>query len=127
MRKPAISYIGDEYDEDKVYCLWCEKVGVKSKLKELEFDDYKQTPPDVDMFLYCPNCKRTIPIYAVKQEVEYGPIIDLVESPFDSGSEFKSVEHRSKKRRANKIHQIDDPDIVKEKGEVRIIQDSGSY
>ncbi len=122
MRKDTISYVDFNDDEDKVYCIWCERVGVKSRLQELVFDDYGNMPPDVDLFLYCPNCKREIPIHETKGEVEYGPAVDLVETPFDSGSEFKSVEHRSKKRRANKIQQETDPDIVKEKGDVKIIQ-----
>jgi len=127
-RKDPIAYIDFNEDEpDPIHCTWCEKVGVKARLQPLEFDNYQDTPTDADNFVYCPNCKRTIPIYETKQDVEYGPVVDMVESGFDSGSRFAGTTRRSgkRKRRNKKLDKDEDPDILGEKGNVNIVFDSG--
>jgi len=127
-RKDPIAYI--DYNEDEpepVFCPYCEKVGVKARLQDIVYDDYRDTPTDADNFIYCPNCKRTIPIYATKPDVEYGPVFDLVETPFDVGSKFAGTTRRSgkRKRRNKKLDRDEDPDIAGEKGNVNIVYDSG--
>ena len=124
-RKDSIAYIDfNEDEQDPVFCEYCKKVGVKARLQPLEFDNYQDTPTDADQFLYCPNCKRQIPIYATKPDVEYGPVVDLVETPFDSGSKFASPHYKKRKKRrgVNKVQEETDTDILGEKGNVNIIQ-----
>ena len=124
-RKDSIAYIDYNADEqDPVFCEYCKKVGVKARLQDMVYDDYRDTPTDADNFLYCPSCKRQIPIYATKPDVEYGPVVDLVETPFDVGSRFASPKYKKRKKRrgANKVQEETDTDILGEKGNVNIIQ-----
>ena len=122
-RKNPIAYITDDDYDKNVYCTYCEKVGIKSILKERYFDTLEK-PSDADEWLYCPSCNRTIPIYETKQELEYGLIFDTTDNPFDSGSEFASVGKRKKKKPVKQK----DPDIAVEQGNVNILFDSqGNY
>jgi len=127
-KKDPIAYIDFNEDEpEPIYCPYCKKVGVKARLQPLAFDNYQDTPTDADYFVYCPNCKRPIPIYATKPDVEYGPVFDLVVTPFDVGSEFAGTTRRSgkRKRRSKKLDRDEDPDIAAERGNVNIVYDSG--
>ena len=128
-KKDPISYIDFNEDEpEPIYCPYCEKVGVKYKLQDRVYDD-GELPSDADQWTQCHRCGRIIPVYATKDDPEYGPVFDLVETPFDSGSQFAGVHNRSgkkkKKRRANKLDKEEDLDIAVEQGTVNIVYDSG--
>jgi len=124
-RKDSISYIDYNEDEpDPIYCPYCEKVGVKVKLQPRVYEDNQPLPYDADQWLQCYTCGKIIPIYAGKLDVEYGPVVDMVETHFDVGSKFAGTDRRSKKkrRRVNRVQEETDPDILREKGNVKIIQ-----
>jgi len=124
VRKDSISYIDYNEDEpDPLYCPRCEKVGLKIKLGPPIYPENEPIPYDADQWLQCPNCGR-IAQHEAKIDVEYGPVVDMVETHFDVGSKFASPEYGKKKRRrrANRIQEEIDPDILREKGNVNIIQ-----
>jgi hypothetical protein len=126
-RKEAISYIDyNEDDPEPIYCPYCEKVGVKVKLQPRVYDDNQPLPYDADQWLQCYTCGKIIPIYAGKLDVEYGPVVDMVETHFDVGSKFAGTDRRSKKRRRKK--EVKDPDKELERGVVKVLYDSqGNY
>jgi len=124
-RKNTISYVDYNDDEDdKIFCPYCEKVGVKVKLQPRVYEDNQPLPYDADQWLQCYTCGKIIPIYAGKLDVEYGPVVDMVETHFDVGSKFAGTDRRNKKkrRRVNRVQEETDPDILREKGNVNIIQ-----
>jgi len=125
-RKNTISYIDyNEDDPEPVYCPRCDKVGLKVKLGPRTYPENEPIPYDADQWLECHTCGRTIAVHEAKLDVEYGPVVDMVETHFDVGSRFAGTDRRSKKkkrRRVNRIQEETDPDILREKGNVRIIQ-----
>jgi len=127
-RKPVFSFVSDD-EPEIVYCPYCEKVGVRSKLQERVYDDDKPLPYDADQWMQCYRCGKTIPIYDVKEELNYQPIVDIIESPFDSGTEILAVDKRTKKgKRKKKPNDDEDSDIQSEHGQVNILYDSsGQY
>jgi len=126
-RKEHISYIDyNEDDPEPIYCPYCEKVGVKVKLQPRVYPENEPLPYDADQWLQCYTCGKIIPIYAGKLDVEYGPVVDMVETHFDVGSKFAGTDRRSKKRRRKK--ETKDPDKELERGVVKILYDSqGNY
>ena len=133
MRKENISFIDYTDEPDPILCPFCIKVNVKVKLVPHYYDIHGRDLIDPDNFLQCPiNGNHLIPLQQGKIEVEYGPIIgedSLVQSVYESGSEFKSVEHRKKKKRTprNQKHEVD-KDMAAEHGTVNILYDSqGNY
>ena len=78
--------------------------------------------------MQCYRCGKVIPIYEVKEEVEYGPIVDIIDNPHDSGTEILAAEKRTgkkKRKKVNRLQQQDiDPDIAAEHGEINILYDS---
>ena len=123
-RKPVFSFVSDD-EPEIVYCPYCEKVPVKSKLGPRVYDDDKPLPYDADQWLQCTrNGAHIIPLYEVKEELSYGPIVDVIDSPFDSGTDIRSVDKRTKKKRKKKDDI--DPDMAGERGEVNVLYDSSS-
>ena len=124
-KKPVFSFVSDD-EPDIVYCPYCEKVGVKSKLQDRIYDDTVPLPVDHDQFMQCYKCGKIVPIYDIKEELSYGPIVDIIENPFDSGTDIKAVDKRTKKKKKKKDDI--DPDMAGEHGKVNILYDStGSY
>ena len=127
-RKDSISYIDfNEDNEDPLWCPYCEKVGLKIRLQQLQELEPGMGAPDIDNYLYCPTCKRTVPIYATKPDVDYGPVVDLVETHFDVGSKFASPKYKKKKRRRKMDSDTKDvfaKDMAAEKGNINILSDS---
>ena len=125
-RKPVYSFVDSNDEDDIVYCPYCSKVNVKSKLGPRIYDDNEPLPADVDQFKQCYKCGKIIPIYDVKEELSYGPIVDVINNPFDSGTDIKAVDKRTKKRKKKKDDI--DQELAGERGEVNILFDSsGNY
>jgi len=77
--------------------------------------------------MQCYKCGKIIPIYEVKEELSYGPIVDIINNPFDSGTDIKAVEKRTGKKRKKKKDGVD-PELAGERGEVNVLYDSsGNY
>jgi len=127
-RKPVFSFIDSNDEEDIVYCPYCSKVNVKSKLGPRIYDDNEPLPYDADQFMQCPKCGKIIPLYDIKEELSYGPIVDVISNPFDSGTDIKAVEKRTGKKRKKKKDEGVDPELAGERGEVNVLYDSsGNY
>ena len=127
-RKPIFSFIEDD-EPELVNCPYCEKVGTKIRLVPRVYPEDHPAPYDADNWLQCTNCGRVIPVVDTKQDVEYGPVVDMVESKFESGSQFASTTPRKKKKRVPRSYKHDvDPDMAGETGEINILYDSsGNY
>jgi len=126
-RKP-FTYIGEENQEDEpLYCPYCSKVKVFSKLQPRVYDT-DELPYDADQWLQCYRCGRTIPIYDAKEEGEFGPIVDVYDNPFDSTTQVQSVpkRKRSKDRRDKRYgrSKLVEKETKGETGEVHVISDS---
>ena len=126
--RKSISYVDyNEQDTDPVYCPYCEKVGVKYRLGPRVYEPDHPQPYDADNWLQCYRCGRVIPIYEVKEELDYKPIVEIIESPFESGSEFAGTndkENKHKKRRRNTKPPEVDKEIAAESGDVNVLYDS---
>jgi len=128
-RKDSISYVDyNEDNEDPIWCPYCDKVGLKVILQQLQELEPGMGAPDIDNYLYCPSCKRIVPVYATKPDVDYAPVVDLVETHFDVGSKFASPKYKKrKKRRRNMDSDTKDvfaKDMAAEKGQINILSDS---
>jgi hypothetical protein len=119
--KDVFSFIEDDSPQP-LYCPYCEKIPLKIKLQPRLFED-DIIPSDADNWLQCYRCGRVVELHNVKEEVEFGPIVDIIENPFDSGTEILAVD---KKRKAHKRKKKDTE--IDEQGTVNVLYDSsGRY
>ena len=122
MRDPNVfSFIEDEQPQP-LYCPFCEKANLKLKLQPRLYEDDHPAPYDADNWVQCYRCGKVIPLHEVKEEVEFGPIVDIIENPFDSGTEILAVDKKRKHKKRQKNTEID------ENGIVNVVYDSsGNY
>jgi hypothetical protein len=117
--KDVFSFIEDS-EPSPLYCHRCEKAGLKLKLQPRLYEE-DSIHYDADNWLQCYRCGLVIPLHEVKEEVEFGPIVDIIDNPFDSGTEILAVDKKRKhKKKKQKDTEID------EKGTVNVIYDSRS-
>ena len=124
-RKSAFTYVGLEEDDlEPLYCPYCSKVNVYVVLQQRVYED-KELPHDAEEWLQCYRCGKPIHINIGKEEGEYAPIVDIVDNPFDSGSEFMSVSKRKTKKHKSHFtstqNKLVAKEIAGEKGDINII------
>lgn len=93
--------INDESEGDIAYCPNCKKVKLNIKLGDVIRAINEIVPEDDNNFCQCPRCGKKYPIYEKEQEGAYSFPFPHVSNPFESGSNFESVEKRKKKNRLN--------------------------
>lgn len=93
--------INSEVEGDIAYCPNCLKANLQIKLTDLIYLPGETPQSDEDNWCQCPNCGKKYPIYERKEEGGYTFPFEIIENPFDSGSQFEGIGKRKKHNRLN--------------------------